>query len=93
MEFYFRSCNCRVAFDDVAFIAEQKFNKALLVEEIGIALLMDESNNGFVRSSEIQKRVKQIMSTKEGDAIRKKILDLKIRLRLYLRKETHLIWH
>ena len=77
----------------MAFIAEQKFNKALLVEEIGIALLMDESNNGFVRSSEIQKRVKQIMSTKEGDAIRKKILDLKIRLRLYLRKETHLIWH
>ncbi|CAO2838728.1 unnamed protein product [Amaranthus hypochondriacus] len=57
--------------------AEQRFNKVLLVEEIGIALPMNESKDRFVCSSEIEKRVKQIISSKEGDVVRKRVLELK----------------
>ncbi|KAL2921145.1 UDP-glycosyltransferase 88B1 [Bienertia sinuspersici] len=61
--------------------AEQKFNMISLVEEIGIALPMDGSIDGFVSSREIEKRVKQVMSSKEGYAIRKRVLDLKDKAR------------
>ncbi|XP_010671587.2 UDP-glycosyltransferase 88B1 [Beta vulgaris subsp. vulgaris] len=57
--------------------AEQRFNKILLVEEIRIALPMDESEDRFVSSSEIEKRVKQIVDSEEGEIIRKRMLDLK----------------
>lgn len=57
--------------------AEQKFNKILLVEEIGIALPMNESEDRSVSSSEIERRVKEIMNSKEGDIVRKRVLDLK----------------
>ncbi|KMT16144.1 hypothetical protein BVRB_3g053050 [Beta vulgaris subsp. vulgaris] len=61
--------------------AEQRFNKISLVEEIGIALPMNESEDRFVSSSEIEKRVKQILDSKDGDVIRKRILDLKAKAR------------
>uniref|UniRef100_A0A803N2D3 Glycosyltransferase n=1 Tax=Chenopodium quinoa TaxID=63459 RepID=A0A803N2D3_CHEQI len=57
--------------------AEQRFNKILIVEEIGIALPMDETEDRFVSSSEIERRVKQIISSEEGDVVRERVLDLK----------------
>lgn len=57
--------------------AEQKFNKILLVNEIGIALPMTETKDRLVNSSEIAKQVKQILSLEEGDVIRRRIKALK----------------
>ncbi|XP_021764994.1 UDP-glycosyltransferase 88B1-like [Chenopodium quinoa] len=56
--------------------AEQRFNKILIVEEIGIALPMDENEDWFVSSSEIEKRVKQILGS-EGDVVRKQMLEMR----------------
>ena len=56
--------------------AEQRFNKILLVEEIGVALPMDESEDWFVKSDEIERRVKQIIGSEEGDVVRKRVSDL-----------------
>ncbi|KMT16145.1 hypothetical protein BVRB_3g053060 [Beta vulgaris subsp. vulgaris] len=61
--------------------AEQRYNKISLVEVIGIALPMNEYEDHFVSSSEIEKRVKQILDSKEGDVIRKRMLDLKAKAR------------
>ncbi|XP_021764995.1 LOW QUALITY PROTEIN: UDP-glycosyltransferase 88A1-like [Chenopodium quinoa] len=55
---------------------EQRFNKILIVEEIGIALPMDENEDWFVSSSEIEKRVKQILGS-EGDVVRKQMLEMR----------------
>ncbi|KAL2922104.1 UDP-glycosyltransferase 88B1 [Bienertia sinuspersici] len=66
--------------------AEQRFNKILLVEEIGIALPMNESEDRFVSSSEIEIRLKQIMTSKEGDVVKKRMLDLKDKARNTLKE-------
>ena len=58
----------------------------LLVEEIGIALPMNEGEDRFVRSSEIGKRVKQIMHSEEGDILRKRMLDLKDKAKVALKE-------
>lgn len=56
--------------------AEQRFNKIVLVEEIKIALPMNESEDRFVSSEEIERRIKQILNSEEGDAIRKRVVHL-----------------
>ncbi|KAJ8452760.1 hypothetical protein Cgig2_005096 [Carnegiea gigantea] len=56
--------------------AEQRFNKILLVEEIKIALPLNESDDRFVCSDEIERRVKQIIVSEEGEAVRKRVLQL-----------------
>ncbi|XP_021726761.1 UDP-glycosyltransferase 88B1-like [Chenopodium quinoa] len=61
--------------------AEQRFNRIVLVDEIGIALPMNESKDLFVSSSEIEKRVKQIVNSEERDVIKKRVLDLKDKAR------------
>lgn len=55
--------------------AEQRFNKILLVEEIRIALPMNESEDRVVSSDEIERRVKHIMGS-EGDVVRKRVSEL-----------------
>ncbi|XP_044468548.1 UDP-glycosyltransferase 88A1-like, partial [Mangifera indica] len=53
--------------------AEQRCNKILLVEEIKIALpMMESTENGFVSSSEVEKRVRELMNSKKGNSVRKK---------------------
>ncbi|KAL1200778.1 UDP-glycosyltransferase 88A1 [Cardamine amara subsp. amara] len=41
--------------------AEQRFNRVVIVEEIKIAIPMNESETGFVSSTEVEKRVQEIM--------------------------------
>ncbi|OMO69029.1 UDP-glucuronosyl/UDP-glucosyltransferase [Corchorus capsularis] len=57
--------------------AEQRFNRVLLVEEMKIALPMVESENGFVNLDEIEKRVRELMESKEGMLIREQITAMK----------------
>lgn len=52
--------------------AEQRFNRILLVEEIKIALTMDESEDGFVSCDVVEKRVRELMDSEEGDSVRKR---------------------
>ncbi|KAF3432917.1 hypothetical protein FNV43_RR24019 [Rhamnella rubrinervis] len=57
--------------------AEQRFNRVLLVEEIKIALRMTESEDGFVNSTEVEKRVSELMASKNGELIRERTLAVK----------------
>jgi hypothetical protein len=57
--------------------AEQRFNRVVLVEEIKIALPMEESKDGFVNATEVEKRVRELMESEEGESIRKRTLALK----------------
>lgn len=41
--------------------AEQRFNRVVIVEEIKIAIPMNESETGFVSSTEVENRVREIM--------------------------------
>ncbi|XP_008234818.1 PREDICTED: UDP-glycosyltransferase 88A1 [Prunus mume] len=52
--------------------AEQRFNRIVLVEEIKIALTMDESEDGFVSCDVVEKRVRELMDSEEGDSVRKR---------------------
>ena len=51
--------------------AEQRFNRVVLVEELKIALPMNESEDGFVSSNEVEKRVSELMDSESGDSVRK----------------------
>ena len=57
--------------------AEQRFNKVVLVEELKIALAMEESEGGLVTAIEVEKQVKELMETEKGFSIRSRITDLK----------------
>ncbi|XP_059434679.1 UDP-glycosyltransferase 88B1-like [Corylus avellana] len=50
--------------------AEQKLNRVILVEEIRIAFPVKESENGFVSIAEVEKGVRELMDSKEGNSIR-----------------------
>ncbi|PRQ60230.1 putative hexosyltransferase [Rosa chinensis] len=57
--------------------AEQRFNRVILVEEIKIALPMNESLDGFVNATEVEKRVRELMDSEKGESIRKRTKALK----------------
>ncbi|KAH7557711.1 hypothetical protein JRO89_XS11G0207000 [Xanthoceras sorbifolium] len=59
--------------------AEQRFNRAMMVEEIKIALPMVESENEFVSSTEVEKRVRELMDldAEEGYLIRKQTIAMR----------------
>ncbi|XVF09960.1 hypothetical protein REPUB_Repub07fG0142500 [Reevesia pubescens] len=57
--------------------AEQRFNRVLLVEEMKIALPMVESETRFVNSTEVEKRVRELMESKQGDVIRERTIAMK----------------
>nr|XP_043617571.1 UDP-glycosyltransferase 88B1-like [Erigeron canadensis] len=50
--------------------AEQKFNKVVLVEDMKLAIPMDESDGGMVSAKEVEKRVRQLMEGEEGQALK-----------------------
>ncbi|XP_050221724.1 UDP-glycosyltransferase 88A1 [Mercurialis annua] len=57
--------------------AEQKFNKVLLVEEIKIALPMNELENQFVTAVEVEKRVSELMDSESGNSVRERVIAMK----------------
>ncbi|XP_024027551.1 UDP-glycosyltransferase 88A1 [Morus notabilis] len=59
--------------------AEQRSNRVVLVEEIKIALPMNEyDKDGFVSADEVERRVIELMTGSEsGDSIRKRVLEMK----------------
>lgn len=59
--------------------AEQRFNQEVLVEEVGVALPLEKMKIGskFVMAQEIERRLREIMESLEGDALRRRIMDMK----------------
>ncbi|XP_024027547.1 UDP-glycosyltransferase 88A1-like [Morus notabilis] len=58
--------------------AEQRLNRIVLVNEIKIALPMNESDDGFVSAIEVEKRVTELMTSSESrDSVRKRALAMK----------------
>nr|ACB56925.1 glycosyltransferase UGT88A9 [Pilosella officinarum] len=54
--------------------AEQKVNKVVLVEEMKLALQMEESDGGKVTATEVEKRVRELMeSSEEGKGVRQMV--------------------
>ncbi|KAI9160965.1 hypothetical protein LWI28_013234 [Acer negundo] len=49
--------------------AEQKMNRAFLVEEMKLALPVVESDNGLVTSAELEKRVTELMGSENGRVV------------------------
>ncbi|GKU89228.1 hypothetical protein SLEP1_g3394 [Rubroshorea leprosula] len=54
--------------------AEQKMNKASLVEEAKVALPLDELEDGLVSAGELEKRVRELMESDTGKQVRERIL-------------------
>ncbi|KAF8044097.1 hypothetical protein BT93_A2162 [Corymbia citriodora subsp. variegata] len=57
--------------------AEQRHNRVLLVQEMRIALPVDESEDGWVTSEEVEKRVRELMESEEGKMVRERALAMK----------------
>ncbi|PON96949.1 UDP-glucuronosyl/UDP-glucosyltransferase [Trema orientale] len=53
--------------------AEQRLNRVLLVEEMKLALPVDESEDGFVSSAELEKRVRELMESERGREVRERV--------------------
>ncbi|KAF5799881.1 putative UDP-glucuronosyl/UDP-glucosyltransferase [Helianthus annuus] len=51
-------------------IADQKLNKIMMVEEMKLALPMDQSEDRKVTAAEVEKRVRQLMDSEEGKVVR-----------------------
>ena len=57
--------------------AEQRFNRVVLVEDVKITLSMNESEDGFVSATEVEKRVRELMDSESGNKIRERTLAMK----------------
>ncbi|KAL8095829.1 hypothetical protein AgCh_036986 [Apium graveolens] len=58
--------------------AEQRMNRVFLVEELKIGLGLDKSDGGsFVRGAEIEKRVRELMESDNGERMRHRVLELR----------------
>ncbi|XP_043714881.1 UDP-glycosyltransferase 1-like [Telopea speciosissima] len=52
--------------------AEQHLNRVILVEEMKVAMTMEEGEDGLVSAVEIEKRVRTLMDSEEGAMLREK---------------------
>lgn len=57
--------------------AEQRMNRVFMVEEMKVALPLEEVAGGFVTAGELEKRVRELMESKTGKAIRHRVTELK----------------
>jgi hypothetical protein len=60
--------------------AEQRLNRLIMVEEMKVALKLNESN-GLVSGTELDERIKELMESRRGREIRERILKMKISAR------------
>ncbi|XP_022888533.1 UDP-glycosyltransferase 88B1-like [Olea europaea var. sylvestris] len=57
--------------------AEQRMNRLFIVEEIKVALGLTESANGFVTAAEFEKRIRELMDSKIGKAVRDQVMAMR----------------
>ncbi|KAF5790533.1 putative UDP-glucuronosyl/UDP-glucosyltransferase [Helianthus annuus] len=58
--------------------AEQKLNKIVMVEEMKMALSMNESEDGKVAAAEVEKLVRRLMDSEEGKVVREVVKARKV---------------
>uniref|UniRef100_A0A7N0RB47 Glycosyltransferase n=1 Tax=Kalanchoe fedtschenkoi TaxID=63787 RepID=A0A7N0RB47_KALFE len=57
--------------------AEQFVNRAVMVESMEMAIGIEEDENGFVSAGELEKKVKELMGSEKGRALRERSLRMK----------------
>lgn len=57
--------------------AEQMMNRVVMVEEMKVALPLEETAEGLVTAAELEKRVRELMDSKEGKQIRRRVAEMK----------------
>ncbi|XP_057950631.1 UDP-glycosyltransferase 88A1-like [Malania oleifera] len=58
--------------------AEQRFNRVVLVEEMKLAVPMEErTEDGFVTAAEVEKRVTELMDSEVGNRVRERAVGMK----------------
>jgi len=58
--------------------AEQKLNRVLMLQEMKVALGMKEEKDGFVSSTELEERVRELMESDTGKEIRQRVFKMKL---------------
>ncbi|GFP81029.1 baicalein 7-o-glucuronosyltransferase, partial [Phtheirospermum japonicum] len=53
--------------------AEQRMNRVFMVEEMKVALPLEEAADGFVTAAELEKRVRELMDSKNGRFVRNRV--------------------
>ncbi|RWR82327.1 UDP-glycosyltransferase 88A1-like protein isoform X1 [Cinnamomum micranthum f. kanehirae] len=56
--------------------AEQRLNR-LVVVEMGLALAVEKGKDGWVGAEEVERRVREVMESKEGEALRERTVAMK----------------
>ncbi|KAJ4959997.1 hypothetical protein NE237_019907 [Protea cynaroides] len=57
--------------------AEQRLNRIFLVEQMKLALSMDESEGGLVSAAMVENRVNELMGSEEGKALRERTMAMR----------------
>lgn len=57
--------------------AEQRFNRVFMVEEMKVALALEESKGGFVSANELEKRVRELMDSASGKGVRERVREMR----------------
>ncbi|KAL6508415.1 hypothetical protein OROHE_021957 [Orobanche hederae] len=58
--------------------AEQRMNRVFMVEEMKVALPLEEAAaDGFVTAAELEKRVRELMDSENGRAVRHRVAEMK----------------
>lgn len=57
--------------------AEQRTNRIFMVEEMKVALPLDETADGFVTAAELEKRIKELMESERGKEVRRRVAEMK----------------
>ncbi|KAL1550713.1 chalcone 4'-O-glucosyltransferase-like [Salvia divinorum] len=58
--------------------AEQKMNRVFMVEEMKVALAVEVGPEGFVAAAELEERVRELMESRRGKEIRRRVADFKV---------------
>ncbi|KAK6117658.1 hypothetical protein DH2020_048620 [Rehmannia glutinosa] len=57
--------------------AEQRMNRVFMVEEMKVAVAVEELEDGFVTADELEKRIRELMESEMGREIRRRVTELK----------------
>ncbi|KZV29556.1 anthocyanidin 5,3-O-glucosyltransferase-like [Dorcoceras hygrometricum] len=58
--------------------AEQKMNRVLMVEDMKVALRLDMADDGFVTAAELEKRIRELMESEDGNQVWKRAAEMRI---------------
>ncbi|KAL8050832.1 hypothetical protein ABFX02_06G105200 [Erythranthe guttata] len=57
--------------------AEQRMNRVFMVEEMKVALPLEEAEDGLVTAAELEKRVRELMDSDTGREVRRRVTEMK----------------